>query len=554
MRRGILSGALAAAAALLLTACAGLPVAGGVEEGLPVGEAAGSPDFSFIPDRPQPGASPAQIVEGFIRAGSGTADDWARAREFLAPELAEVWEPDAGVTVVTGERTFASTIDEQVTVGVTATATVDELGGYTWADSAPATLPFELAKMEDGEWRITAARDGVVLDANVFPRVYHRYELAYFDPDYAYLVPDVRWFPTTKAPTRIVDALVNKPPAGWLEASIVTAFPEGVVANSAVPVSAGVASVSLSESAAELDQETLDRMQTQLEASLSTAGIAAAEMTTGAGALAAEPVTTRRTTVSGPPLVVIEEGFGYLSGDEITRIPGLSEAMDDVDAAAVQVSPDQGTAAVLASDGRVLRVEADTTIYPADSRSGLVAPSVDDHGAVWSVPRDAPQGLIVEDASGAVAAVADAWPGATQVHAFSVSREGTRIAALVTTGGDVEVWVAGIIRDADGVRLSAPVPLGEATGTGLGLAWLDDVTVGVLMRGTDETEVREYLVGGSVSTTDAPADIVSLAGAGSTASVRLRGADGTLYVKRGTNWQVTASGVLVLAQQQGMPR
>ncbi len=36
-------------------------------------------------------------------------------------------------------------------------------------------------------------------------------------------------------------------------------------------------------------------------------------------------------------------------------------------------------------------------------------------------------------------------------------------------------------------------------------------------------------------------------------TVRLRAEDGTLYIKRGTSWQPTATGVLVLATQQGSP-
>ncbi|MET0734233.1 MAG: hypothetical protein ABWY55_01105, partial [Microbacterium sp.] len=93
MRRGIPVSLAALATVLALTACAGLPTSGPVNEGLPADHDAGSPDFSFIPDRPQPGATPEQIVEGFIRAGSGPADNWARAREFLAPGAD--WQPNS---------------------------------------------------------------------------------------------------------------------------------------------------------------------------------------------------------------------------------------------------------------------------------------------------------------------------------------------------------------------------------------------------------------------------------------------------------------------------
>ena len=64
-RRRVILAALLAAAALALSACAGLPTSGPVAPGLPAGADAGSPDFSFRPDSPQPGATPEQIVTGF---------------------------------------------------------------------------------------------------------------------------------------------------------------------------------------------------------------------------------------------------------------------------------------------------------------------------------------------------------------------------------------------------------------------------------------------------------------------------------------------------------
>ena len=67
-RSGILTAALTAVA-LALAGCSGLPTAGPVNPGLPADAEAGNPDFAFQPDSPQPGATPEEIVDGFIRAG-----------------------------------------------------------------------------------------------------------------------------------------------------------------------------------------------------------------------------------------------------------------------------------------------------------------------------------------------------------------------------------------------------------------------------------------------------------------------------------------------------
>ena len=60
---------------------------------------------------------------------------------------------------------------------------------------------------------------------------------------------------------------------------------------------------------------------------------------------------------------------------------------------------------------------------------------------------------------------------------MAVSRDGTRMAALVNAGGRSEVWIAGIVRgdDSQPLRLGDPFPLGAQAGTASGLAWLDDV-------------------------------------------------------------------------------
>jgi hypothetical protein len=552
--RGILSVTLATLAALGLVACAGLPTSGPVNEGLPAEEEGGAPDLSFIPDRPQPGATPEQIVDGFIRAGSGPAGGWARAQEFLAPGTE--WNPNAGVIVdISGERDATQVDDDTVTMSVVTVANVDDRGSYLPSDGGETPLTFELAQMPDGEWRITDAPDGIVLGRDVFPTVFGSYSLMYFDPSWNYLVPDVRWFPTTNTATRITDALVNKPRPEWLAASVGTAFPEGVTASPAVPVAAGEAEVTLSTDVRGVDQVALDRMLTQLEVSLAGAGITSVEIVAGTTPLAAEPVEVRRTTVTGPPLVVVDGGFGFLVGNDLSTIPGLSAAMATVDPAAIQVAPDRDAAAVRLVDGRVVRVNADGSVLEADARPGLLDPSIDPFGAVWSVPRDDPQGLIAHLPSGRVVGIADAWVDAGTIEAMSVSRDGTRMAAILTVGGTSAVWVAGVLRGPDDapVRLGDPEILGAVDGTGVGLAWLDDSTVGVL---TDQDGVREVLeqpVGGPSERATAPADVISIAGGSSVSTVRLLDASGTVFVARGANWQQTASDVRVLATQQGIP-
>lgn len=557
-RRGILS-LLVAVLAIALTACTGLPTSGKVNYGLSTSNAPDSEDVSFVlPDSPQPGATPEQIVAGFIRAGSGPGlgARWDRAREFLTPEFADQWQPAAGVTVdVFEDRVYTEPGEGKVELSLTSVATVDAQGTYERAVPGTQTFPFELEQV-DGEWRISSAVDGVVLDSDQFPRVFHNYSLSYFDPTWQFLVPDTRWFPTTVAASTVAYELVNGAPSTWIAGSVTTAFTEGIEVVAAVPGPGNTYEIDLSVAALSADTTALDRMYTQLKASLATAGVSDVELTVQSAPIDAEAVPVRSTRIPGAPLVLIEEGFGFLVGDELEQVPGISEAVASLRPTAVQLGSDRTTAAARLPGGEVARIAEDGTYEVVDSRPGLVDPTIDPFGVVWSVPRGEPAAIKVYAPGDTTPLdIADAWPGVTAISAMSVARDGTRIAAVVTAGGRSALWVAGVIRDPDGVpvRLGDPVQLSTVSDAGRGIAWLDDLSVGVLSGDAQGTTVLEQVVGGTSSTSSAPADMIAIAGGTSLSNVRLLAEDGTLSVKRGTTWQPTASGVLMLATQQGAP-
>ncbi|MFH8250779.1 LpqB family beta-propeller domain-containing protein [Microbacterium sp. B2969] len=551
--------AVVAAVTLALAGCAGLPTSGSVQPGLPADADAGSPDFALLPDSPQPGASPQEIVDGFVRAGTGPGPDgsWAVAKEYLTPAEARRWDPTANVTIdEPGLRGFSSSAEDQVSVTTTPVATIDEIGAYSPSVEGPTTLPFQLAKQSDGEWRISKAPDGLLLDTSQFSNVFHRYALMYFDPTWQFLVPDVRWFPATNAPTYIADALVNGPPAPWLAASVATAFPEDVSASPSVPVDSGVAQVELSTAAIQLGTDTLSRMQAQLAESLQTAsGVSDVQMAAGTTPLEVEPAPVRSTRVSNQAAVLTQDGFGFLTGNQLQPIPGLTPAMTQVDPVSIQLSPDRDFAAARLDGGAVARVSADDGLVVYDQRPGLIDPTVDPSGYTWSVPGDAPSQLTAFAPGHDPIHIAEAWPEATQVSAMSLSRDGTRLAAVVTSGGRPSVWVSGVVRDTKGVpsALGEPLLLQLLSGSGIAVSWLDDSTIAVLASAGDDAEVVDLTVGGPSATTPAPAGAAQLAGINN-GNMRVKGVSGELYSKRGSTWPQTAVGIFVLATQQGSPR
>ena len=116
LQRSVSVGILALSVALL-TACAGLPIAGPVNEGLPPGELAGSLGVDFLPERPIAGATPEQIVEGFVEAATSPAGNFEIARSFLASSVRDEWDPSAGVTIdQPRSRSFSPVVGGTVTL------------------------------------------------------------------------------------------------------------------------------------------------------------------------------------------------------------------------------------------------------------------------------------------------------------------------------------------------------------------------------------------------------------------------------------------------------
>ena len=547
---------MATASALVLSACAGLPTTGPVNPGMALDDDARPPDISFVADPPQPGATPREIVEGFIRAGSGTRGEWATAREYLTTDAREVWNPFAGVTVDDfADREYIESAEDAITLNVTADAVVDEAGAYNDVNGAELGLPFRLAQ-EDGQWRISEAPDGIVLDDSWFEVVFRSYALAYFDPTWNYLVPDVRWFTTTNPATSVASALLEGAPSPWLAGAVASAVPGDVtLAARTVPVQDdGTARVELTAGALDLDRTTLDRLQTQLVESLAGAGVTTVQLTVDGQPLAASVIPTISTRVPPQALVLNDEGFGYLTGDGLEPL-ALSEAIVDAGAVAVQVAADQDAAAVLRGTGAVARVDTANGWGDVDARGDLVAPSIDTGGWVWSVPAATPTAVRAFGPQGEAVDVAGAWPEATRITAMTVSRDGTRVAAAVVDGGQPAIWVAGIIRDGGvPVELGVPHVLATLPGVGADVGWLDATHLGIVVDVAGDARIVEQTVGGAGAVISAPAGTTAIAPTNQVSDVRLLDDQGTLYVRRGTNWGTSATGIRVLGTVQGTAR
>ncbi|WP_312673084.1 LpqB family beta-propeller domain-containing protein [Microbacterium sp.] len=565
--RRLLRAAAVAVVALLLPACAGLPTSGDVAVGLELGESPDDVDVLPVASGPIAGAGPEEIVEGFLEAGITTSDNWATAREFLAPSLQRSWRPSAGVSIDAGSeaRTLTSNLaddqvedadEAEVQVLLELVASVDDSGEYSGAPG-DSSIPFALARGEDGEWRITQAPDGVVIDEARFPNVFEGYSLQWFDASWSRLVPDTRWFPRRQSPaTTVTQALVAGTPAEWLDPAVQTAFPADVqLAQDAVLITAQVAEVSLTRPAAGLDRTTLARMRTQLQATLKAAGVNVTQVrfSVDGRALDAGVVELAGPTPDPGTLVLKDGVFGRIVGDEIASLSAISPQIQSISQPieAIDVAADDASAALQLDDGHVYLVGKGSR-DELDARPGLVRPSLDPYGYVWSVPAGAPQAVQAVGADVVAHKVASAWPSASSVSDVRVAADGARVAAVIVVGGQRWLAVAAVVRDDSGVptELGEVRPLLQLSEASTGLVWLGPDRLAVL---TDSSTPRLLVqpVGGPGSAETAPSDAASVAGARTPAGVRILDADGQLFAHAGSAWREVAEGVAVLATRAG---
>jgi hypothetical protein len=549
---------VAVAAAMLLGGCASIPTTGGVQTGDPVTSNVQS-DIEYLPSGPVAGSDQERILRGFVAAGTGSQGDYAVAREYLTSGFAKKWNPRSGVIVRQGSGTFRAISPTQATFSVQSAATVDEEGHYTESQPATSTdLSFKFTKV-GGEWRLSYAPAGIQLSTANFDLVFRPHAVYFFDPTYTYLVPDQRWFlARTSTTTRIVSALLAGP-STWLRGAVVSAFPEGTqLSLNSVTVASGTARVDLTGEALSADSTARSRMHAQLLASLSTvATVNAVDVSVERNPLSipadsGSPPSTN-PTVDARPLVIAKNVFGFASPTTVTPIPGLTKAVTALKATSVELSTKQNVAAVGTAAG-VFAAKDDGISRLVDSRPGLVDPSLDDLGFVWSARADEPRSITAYGFDGVAHPLTTSLPSDERLVAFKISRDGTRVVLLLNADGTTRLLVAAVIRDSKHVpiRLGDPLELTPPTGNPVAVTWVDELTVATLSTNdAGDSLVSEHDVGGETIDLGRPTGTgVDIVGGNGADRVRVLTATGTLLEPRGNGWEDTGISADLLATQR----
>jgi hypothetical protein len=546
----------ALAVVLAFTGCAGIPTSGAVGTA-PIGTDANDDKLFILANGPQDGQSPPEILAGFLAAQRAPQNNYQVARSFLSEELRTEWSPTALVRVSDSPMVPEQRgSEDHLHIDVSVRAFVDATGVYTeLGEAEQQPLDYEFTQNDAGEWRISAAPEGTVVSGRGFELNFIAYPLYFFDPSGTALVPDVRWFPdTAQRAERIVRQLLAGPASWGQNGVLINSFPTGTKLESGVTIEGGTATVGLPADVAKQNADARWRMQQQLRLSLLTLGeVKAVQMTAGGFPLEVQAGTPADSSflASNDPLGLAEGGFGYLTASTVDPVPGVSDGVQQLGPLGATLARDKASAAVRTAQG-VWLVRAGSDPVPMDGRAGLIDPSIDPRGFVWTAVRGDADSIVATDASGA----AHPLPAPNldgELLALEMSRDGTRLLIATQGAGGPALTIAGIVRDGNGVPIGFGEPLSLTIDSAplIDAGWVDASTVATLARDGDDTRVDLYHIGGRHESSGRLDGGAQLVGGNSTDGIRVRDEEGTVWRRNSSGgWQSTGIVASFLATQQ----
>ena len=222
------------------------------------------------PQAPVAGATPEEVVRGFIDASASPVRNHPVARQYLDEDAATTWSDGDTVTVISGDYAPVQTQSGTVEVTATQVGTLDQRGVFTVGDGQTYRHAFTLTD-ESGEWRITDPPDGLLLLELDFARTYEQVQAYFLDPTGTRVVPDPRYLVVGDArPNTLVERLLAGPSPA-VAAGVVNPL-AGASLRSTVRTSGQVATVDLTFPA-DVSDATLQAVSGQLVWSLTQLGL-----------------------------------------------------------------------------------------------------------------------------------------------------------------------------------------------------------------------------------------------------------------------------------------
>jgi hypothetical protein len=432
-------------AAAVLSGCVTLPESGPVLDAGGAGTSADEVVARYVPPPPRLGATPTEIVDGFLDAMTATPLQTAGARQYLTSAAGAQWEPERQ-TIVYGEATDPRG-QTRVSLRLDDAFLLDARGAFVRRlRSTERALGFRM-DLEDGQWRIAEAPDALIVPQSWTDDHFRSVDVYYVDPTARILVPEPVSVPRgDQFATALMDSLLTGP--GPTLAQVSRNFlPSRLTLGLSVPVDdEGIADVAFQGDASDLSPEEAELAAVQI-----------------AWTLRQDPtITAIQLTADGEPLpglsreLDLDEGAEYDPTDFSSStnmfalrdgrlVSGSVEAMAPLDGPAGQ--RDYGFTAVS------LSLDATQVAGITGGGTGVVAGPTDD-----------PEGSLEQVVSGATDLLPPAWDFADRIWLVDRTRQGARV-SMVVDGRTRSVEVPGIsgervrhlLVSRDGSRLLAVV-------------------------------------------------------------------------------------------------
>lgn len=484
--------------ALLLTACGSMPVTGDVKA--VDASQPGESQVQVYAVAPRDGATPSEVVDGFLESMTSDDSDFRTTRKYLTQRTSKAWKPSALTTVLAkapnrsdraGHGSDRSTTEVSYTLSGEKVATVDEQNAYQ--PLAPTdyagTLHLVRQNGPDGkEWRIDRVPDGLVLGQSDFKRLYRSVNKFYFatgrSEAQSTLVADPVYIRNRTDPATGMDTVTQavrsllRGPTDWLRPVVKSRFPAGTGLRkdviSLTPDDRNVLKVPLNKKADGVGQRSCRMMASQVLFTLrdlTSARVEQVELQRSDGSPLcvlgsdqAEEYAPDRSS-GGPDSQYFVDAKGH-----VQRIPGSTRGSGEPEPVAgpfgagqvrvseVGVARDEQLAAALSQHRDALYVAsiaADGQLPPpavmskaGRSEDRLTAPSWDGRGDLWVADRDPDNPRLLRLAGGAGKPREVTVPSlnGSRIKGLRLSSDGVRIALLLSSDGRTTLKIGRIER------------------------------------------------------------------------------------------------------------
>jgi lipoprotein LpqB-like beta-propeller protein/sporulation and spore germination protein len=528
-RARMVGGCLALVTVAGLTACVQVPDKGAVVEARQPVRAEQFQAPGNIPPPPGGGAEPAEIVSGFLDAMTATPLQTSSAKTFLSTQGQAAWRPEDRVITYSGLSPVQGT--DQVAVRLQG---ADQVGaGGNWLGSVPRAqrrLVFPMMR-EDGEWRIAAAPDALIIPRDFFDENFTDAALYYFDPTGRILVPEPVHVPQGSQLASYLVRDLLRAPRSTTGSVTQTFIPPGLSVSLSVPVNHRVAEVNLKgHDPGPLAANIVRRMLAQFAWTLRQDTTISAFTLTIAGRAVTDDAGASRFPVDDSAYdrydPTVEKASGQAYALRRGRlVSGQIERPTPVDGPFGRDPLGIGDFAVRLDGSEVAGVTPTALLIGpvqgpapssiAQSGTGFLRPAWDFANRLWEV-QDTPSGAVVEYL------VRDKWrqvrmPGITKqdVRRFLVSRDGSRIVAVLHGPDADRIVVTRIQYDVNGRAIGTDgthvLPWVSGGTTRIrDIGWTSPTTIAVLDQlSPAKAEVRILDVDGSTPPDQAAPTLVS---------------------------------------------